>query len=64
MTFNTLKEAKKFYKDYSKVASFFTKIRNANRKEIKLIKNYEYDLNDTSTTTILLYDLITSNPSQ
>ncbi|RYR47773.1 hypothetical protein Ahy_A07g033734 [Arachis hypogaea] len=37
MTFNTLEEAKKFYKDYSKLASFSTKIQNTNKKgnEIK-----------------------------
>ncbi|RYR31785.1 hypothetical protein Ahy_B01g056696 [Arachis hypogaea] len=37
MTFMTLEEAGKFYKNYSKLASFSTKIRNMTRKgeEIK-----------------------------
>ncbi|RYR31749.1 hypothetical protein Ahy_B01g056641 isoform B [Arachis hypogaea] len=37
MTSKTLKEAEKFYKDYSKLTSFSTKIRNTTRKrdEIK-----------------------------
>ncbi|RYR19328.1 hypothetical protein Ahy_B03g064091 [Arachis hypogaea] len=37
MTFKTLEEAGKFYKDYSKLANFSTKIRNTTRKgdEIK-----------------------------
>ncbi|RYR73611.1 hypothetical protein Ahy_A02g008036 [Arachis hypogaea] len=37
MTFKTLEEAGKFYKDYSKLAGFSTKIRNTTRKrdEIK-----------------------------
>ncbi|RYQ79578.1 hypothetical protein Ahy_Scaffold5g107804 [Arachis hypogaea] len=38
MTFNTLEEAEKFYKDYSKLAGFSTKIRNKNKKENE-IKN-------------------------
>ncbi|RYQ92477.1 hypothetical protein Ahy_B09g098716 isoform B [Arachis hypogaea] len=33
MTFKTLKEAEKFYKDYSKLADFSMKIRNTTRKE-------------------------------
>ncbi|RYR31095.1 hypothetical protein Ahy_B01g055878 [Arachis hypogaea] len=37
MTFKTLEEVGKFYKDYSKLASFYTKIRNTTQKgdEIK-----------------------------
>ncbi|RYR58422.1 hypothetical protein Ahy_A05g024192 [Arachis hypogaea] len=37
MTFKTLEEAEKFYKDYSKLADFSTKIRNTTQKgdEIK-----------------------------
>ncbi|KAL4293290.1 hypothetical protein AHAS_Ahas18G0113300 [Arachis hypogaea] len=37
MTFKTLEEAEKFYKDYSKFSDFSTKIRNTTRKgdEIK-----------------------------
>ncbi|RYR28479.1 hypothetical protein Ahy_B01g052613 [Arachis hypogaea] len=37
ITFKTLEEARKFYKDYSKLASFSTKIKNTTRKgdEIK-----------------------------
>ncbi|KAL4337483.1 hypothetical protein AHAS_Ahas12G0114700 [Arachis hypogaea] len=38
MTFKTLEEAGKFYKDYSKLANFSTKIRNTTRKEDE-IKN-------------------------
>ncbi|RYR31794.1 hypothetical protein Ahy_B01g056706 [Arachis hypogaea] len=38
MTFKTLEEARKFYKDYSKLAGFSTKIRNTTRKEDE-IKN-------------------------
>ncbi|RYR31474.1 hypothetical protein Ahy_B01g056270 [Arachis hypogaea] len=32
MTFKTLEKAGKFYKDYSKLADFSTKIRNTNKK--------------------------------
>ncbi|RYR43192.1 hypothetical protein Ahy_A08g039623 [Arachis hypogaea] len=37
MTFNTLKDAAKFYKDYAKAAGFSTRIRSTNKKgnEIK-----------------------------
>ncbi|RYR61575.1 hypothetical protein Ahy_A04g018755 [Arachis hypogaea] len=38
MTFKTLEEVRKFYKDYSKLASFSTKIKNTTRKGDK-IKN-------------------------
>ncbi|RYR59465.1 hypothetical protein Ahy_A05g025358 [Arachis hypogaea] len=38
MTFKTPEEARKFYKNYSKLASFSTKIRNTTRKGDK-IKN-------------------------
>ncbi|RYQ84802.1 hypothetical protein Ahy_B10g104277 [Arachis hypogaea] len=48
MTFNTLEEAGKFYKDYSKLAGFSTKIRNTTRKgdEIKnQLITYAFDKN-------------------
>ncbi|KAL4375133.1 hypothetical protein AHAS_Ahas05G0251300 [Arachis hypogaea] len=38
MTFNTLEEAKKFNKNYSKLVGFSTKIRNTSQKENE-IKN-------------------------
>ncbi|RYR34264.1 hypothetical protein Ahy_A10g049025 [Arachis hypogaea] len=38
MIFKTLEEAGKFYKHYSKLVGFFTKIRNTNRDGDK-IKN-------------------------
>ncbi|RYR57422.1 hypothetical protein Ahy_A05g023162 [Arachis hypogaea] len=38
MTFNTLKDAAKFYKDYAKDACFSTRVRSTNRKENE-IKN-------------------------
>ncbi|RYR47852.1 hypothetical protein Ahy_A07g033826 [Arachis hypogaea] len=38
MTFNTLEDAAKFYKDYSKVAYFSTRVRCTNKKENE-IKN-------------------------
>ncbi|RYR35013.1 hypothetical protein Ahy_A10g050103 [Arachis hypogaea] len=33
MTFNIFEDAAKFYKDYSKVASFSTRVRCTNKKE-------------------------------
>ncbi|RYR23549.1 hypothetical protein Ahy_B03g068749 isoform B [Arachis hypogaea] len=38
MTFNTLEDAAKFYKDYSKVAGFSTRVWSTNKKRNK-IKN-------------------------
>ncbi|RYR40549.1 hypothetical protein Ahy_A09g046302 [Arachis hypogaea] len=38
MTFNTLKDVVKFYKDYSKATGFSTRVRSTNKKRNK-IKN-------------------------
>ncbi|RYR67944.1 hypothetical protein Ahy_A03g014417 [Arachis hypogaea] len=38
MTFNTLEDSAKFYKDYAKAASFSTRVRSTNKKGNK-IKN-------------------------
>ncbi|KAL4345607.1 hypothetical protein AHAS_Ahas11G0295300 [Arachis hypogaea] len=47
MTFKTLEEVEKFYKDYSKLASFSTKIRSTTRKEDE-IKNQLIGINFSS----------------
>ncbi|RYR62231.1 hypothetical protein Ahy_A04g019656 [Arachis hypogaea] len=38
MTFTTLEDAEKFYRNYTKVADFSTRVRSTNRKENE-IKN-------------------------
>ncbi|KAL4349840.1 hypothetical protein AHAS_Ahas10G0082200 [Arachis hypogaea] len=52
MIFNTLKKAKKIYKDYSKFVSFLSKIKNSNRKENNIKNRFIAYLKDKSLSWI------------
>ncbi|RYR60289.1 hypothetical protein Ahy_A04g017366 [Arachis hypogaea] len=62
MTFNTLEDAAKFYKDYSKAASFSTRVRSTNKKENE-IKNQLITCNREEKWKLKISPTEKTNPS-